>query len=323
MPQATQREDGHRVGQRSSPPLPVSAQGNIDVVAEPAGERDVPATPEVGDVRGKVGIAEVVRKVEAEEACRADGDVAVAREVGIDLEGKEQSAIEQGRTALCIRIGEYLFDDGRTVVGHHNLLHEAPQHLSAPLHGLFAAERARRGELRQHLPRSLDGTRHKLREEGDVGGKADPIALSTDITAIDVNRIAQCLERIEADAYGQKQMQQGPVGLEAEAHHQCVETCGKEVVVFEEAEHTEVEHQISDIGSGCPLCLSPHFAAFHPQRAQVGAACGEQYQPQEAPIPPPVEHITRHEQQHVLPPPRLMQSPVEQENEREKECKSD
>ena len=27
------------------------------------------------------------------------------------------------------------------------------------------------------------GTRHKLREEGDVGGKADPVALSTDIKA--------------------------------------------------------------------------------------------------------------------------------------------
>ena len=65
----------------------VSAEGDVEVVAQPAREREVPAPPEVGDGDGGVGAVEVLRELVAEEARAAVGDVGVGGEVEIDLHG--------------------------------------------------------------------------------------------------------------------------------------------------------------------------------------------------------------------------------------------
>ena len=74
----------------------VAAEGNVKVVAQPARERHVPTAPEVGGVLGLVGRVEVGGQVEAHEHGHADGDVGVAREVGVDLQRVEH----QGREVL-------------------------------------------------------------------------------------------------------------------------------------------------------------------------------------------------------------------------------
>ena len=49
----------------------------------------MPAPPEVGDRGGEVGKAEVGPEVVAHHARRADGDVAVAGKVAVDLKSEE------------------------------------------------------------------------------------------------------------------------------------------------------------------------------------------------------------------------------------------
>src|SRR5699024_6126479 len=53
---------------------------------EPGGEADVPPPPELFDGRADVGVLEVLQKLEAEHPPQADGHVAVAGEVEVDLE---------------------------------------------------------------------------------------------------------------------------------------------------------------------------------------------------------------------------------------------
>ena len=64
----------------------VPAQRQVQVVPEPAGERDVPAPPELGDRPRDVRVVEVLQEVEAEHPCQADGHVRVAGEVEVDLQ---------------------------------------------------------------------------------------------------------------------------------------------------------------------------------------------------------------------------------------------
>jgi hypothetical protein len=87
VPEAAEEkhDDGVEVG-GTLPAVGVGERG-VDVVAEPVGEGDVPAAPEVGDVDGLVGAVEVVGDGEAEEEAEAHGDVGVAGEVEVDLEG--------------------------------------------------------------------------------------------------------------------------------------------------------------------------------------------------------------------------------------------
>ena len=72
----------------------VAAEGDIEVILEPVAERDVPPFPESGGVGGLVGRVEVEGEVETHEHGHADGDVGIAGEVGIDLQGIDQQGGE-------------------------------------------------------------------------------------------------------------------------------------------------------------------------------------------------------------------------------------
>ena len=89
--------DGHHGGQEEvgeEACRAVSAEGYVEVVAQPVGEGDVPAAPEVGGVLRLVGRVEVERQVEAHEKRHADGDIGIAREVGVDLQRVEHQCGE-------------------------------------------------------------------------------------------------------------------------------------------------------------------------------------------------------------------------------------
>ncbi len=60
----------------------------------------MPAAPEVGEVEGLIGAVEVVGDGEAEEKAEAHGDVGVAGEVEVDLEGVGVDADEDFGSAV-------------------------------------------------------------------------------------------------------------------------------------------------------------------------------------------------------------------------------
>ena len=80
-----EQERDHEVHVGAAAALAVAAQRDVEVVAQPAGQRDVPAPPEVLDGARRVRRVEVLGQLEAEEQGDADGDVAVGAEVAVDL----------------------------------------------------------------------------------------------------------------------------------------------------------------------------------------------------------------------------------------------
>ena len=64
-----------------------AAQRDEQIIAQPGRQRDVPAPPEVRDVRRQVRHVEVLRQLVAEQVGDADGHVGVAGEVAVDLHG--------------------------------------------------------------------------------------------------------------------------------------------------------------------------------------------------------------------------------------------
>jgi len=92
-----QAQVGHDLGA-------LAGDGEVQVVAQPVGEADVPAAPELGDVDGEVGPVEVARQFDAQQQPCAARDVGVAGEievelqrVGVDRQERLRAAIEVGR----------------------------------------------------------------------------------------------------------------------------------------------------------------------------------------------------------------------------------
>ena len=67
VPQSAQEEDDDVMEVRPAWAAPVAAQGNVDVIPEPGGERDVPAPPELPDGSGHIGIVEVLKELESRD----------------------------------------------------------------------------------------------------------------------------------------------------------------------------------------------------------------------------------------------------------------
>ena len=117
VPETAEQEDDEGVAYDFGLADAAAAEGDIDVVAEPGGEGDVPAAPELGDVAAEVGHVEVAPQADTEEFGAADGDVAIAGEVAVDLEGKEDGGKDERGAAELRGVGENLIDIDGTAVG--------------------------------------------------------------------------------------------------------------------------------------------------------------------------------------------------------------
>ena len=75
VPKARDEEDDEGVANALEGGATAAAKGDVEVVAEPGGQRDVPPAPELRDVAREVRVAEVGHQADAEELGATDGDV--------------------------------------------------------------------------------------------------------------------------------------------------------------------------------------------------------------------------------------------------------
>ena len=146
---------------------------------------------------------------------------------------------------------------------------------------------------------------------------ADQVARRLDLAAVDVDRVAERLERVEGDADGQRDPQGGGVHLEAQRRQEFREGRGEEVEVLEEPEEAQV-HGEADPQEQAPS--SPVLRPPEPESDDVVDDRAEHDQREEAPIPPSVEEVARGEDQQVLGTKRpLRERPVDGEHERQED----
>jgi len=170
-------------------------------------------------------------------------------------------------------------------------------------------------ELGQELLGAHDGPRHQLREEGHEGRELEEAVLRLEAPSVDVDRVAQRLERVEADPDGQDDAQRQRIDAPAELRRERAQAVGEEVEVLEEAQQAEVRRQAgSDERS--PRALPAGAPEPEPDE-EVDEARGE-HQDAEALVPPAVERVAREDEPGVLGgPPR--DEPVDAEDHRQEE----
>ena len=111
VPEPAEQHRQEQVAVRDRRAAAAPAERDVEVVAEPAGERHVPPPPEVLERDGGVRGVEVLRELEAEQERDADGDVRVAGEVGVDLHRVGVDRDQDLERRVLVRVGEDLVDD--------------------------------------------------------------------------------------------------------------------------------------------------------------------------------------------------------------------
>ena len=75
MPETAETECYQHIQRPPDPRNSVAAERDIEVIAEPCRQTDVPRAPELSRIRRQVRQVEILKDLEAENACGAGGDV--------------------------------------------------------------------------------------------------------------------------------------------------------------------------------------------------------------------------------------------------------
>ena len=143
--------------------------------------------------------------MEAQHPPEADGHIAVARKVEIDLEQERERVEPDEEDARVLRrlVGAR---ERAELVGEQNFLGKADRKAAHALRRGGDAVRAA-FELCGDVGIAHDRPRDELGEERNIGGEVDEIPLRRRFAAVDVDDVAQYLKGVEADADGQAQLQ--------------------------------------------------------------------------------------------------------------------
>src|SRR5258708_1246588 len=89
MPKPANKHSHHEINEFPHQTDPVSSQGNINVIPDPATEGHVPTAPKLRDVRRDIREIEINRQVQPNHLPQPNGDIAVTPEVKEDSDGKK------------------------------------------------------------------------------------------------------------------------------------------------------------------------------------------------------------------------------------------
>ena len=181
----------------------VAAHGDVDIVAEEATERDVPAAPKLGDGATDVGVVEVFVEMETQAPSHADGHVGIAGEVKIDLEGEGQNADPcAGGGEVVERTAKKLIDDFGKLVGEEHFLGQTDEEAVSPFGKIVGADAAV-ADFFGHGAVAHDGAGYQLREHGDVEQQTTETILSRSLLPVHVDEVGHGLKGVETDADGE------------------------------------------------------------------------------------------------------------------------
>ena len=131
-------------------------------------------------------------------------------------------------------------------VGEEHLFEHAKHEPVQPFHDLIGTDPGRFAHLRQKIDGAHDRAGDQLRKESDEEGEVGEAPDCLDLAAVDVERIADALKRVEADAERQDDFDL-PVGhAVAQALRQAKAVVHEETGVFENRQEPEVGDQAHD-----------------------------------------------------------------------------
>ncbi|KPZ05699.1 Alginate o-acetyltransferase AlgI [Pseudomonas syringae pv. spinaceae] len=291
VPQTAQQHCQEQVAIGRDLAATVAAQGDVQVVTQPSGQADVPATPELGDRLADVRLFEVFHKAETHHQAQANRHVAVTGEVEIKLRGVGQRT-EPGITRGRVLQGEAVVGDNGQGVGDEHFLDEA-LHESRGTLGELVQRVGPVVELIGQITETQHGPGNQVREDRNECREVDQVASGRGIAAVHVDDVADGLEDIERDPDRQQHVGQDE-RFQAHRGHGRIDAVHAEVGVFEVAQNA----QVYDYAEQQPaLCrFGPHTCCAHFEADPVVPDGHADEQRQEVHTPPGVEDIAGNQQ---------------------------
>ena len=320
MPETTQQHGDHQVAANEPNAATVAAQADVEIVAQPARQRDMPAPPEILQRGGPVWLIEIAREAIAEQRRQPHRHIGIGREIAVDLHGIAIGTQREIKAGLRRRIKKGLVHQtGREFAGHDRLLEQPPADQDQRGRHHAACQPWHRLELRHQVAgahdRAGDEVGEKAHQQRDVEE-----AGRRRLAAGDIDQVAHALEREEADANRQDDFQHRQIAAPAGARKDGRQLFKEEAEIFEEPQYGEIgRHADAQPGLSAAAIIQPALNGL--RTAPVDRRRRDQ-QRHEAPIPEAIENPTGQQQDDLAPLVRRQpHRPDEQQHRQEEQAK--
>ena len=208
----------------------VAAKRDIDIIAKPGAERHMPALPKFTNARRNIRIMKVFRKTEAKYFAKPNRHITVSGKIKINVERICHCIKPEEKHRFVIGFTENTAEFTQQVC-NQNLLAK-PKDKTAytkrtPLQGMRSALK-----LIGNIGITHNRPCNQLRKKRNICCKINQIPLCRNLPAVNVNGIAEYLERIKADSNRQshpKQRNRKPCHF--------VEVTYQEISIFKISQH--------------------------------------------------------------------------------------
>src|SRR5579862_6111515 len=210
MPKTAKQHGEHQVAVRAYLSQTIAAERDIEIVAQPRAQANVPATPEVLQIFGEIGLAEIDHEMESLELRASARNTAVAAEVSVDLPREGVGPEEENHQ---IRAAKPPIKSGvrneSAIIGDDDLAKEPLENEEQPVECRVRIPDARFLHLGQEMRRALNGSRNQMREQADEQCIVHERAGGLELAMIYVNDVSDFLKGVERDS---RRQNDGPNG---------------------------------------------------------------------------------------------------------------
>ena len=261
VPESAQQHGQNQVDVGTDLAFPVAAQRNVEVIAQPGGQGDVPAMPKIGHAVRLIGGIEVDGETEAQQQGDTDGHVAVTREVAVYLQGiavYAKEVLHSGIQAGIVENAFYKVD--ADIVGDDGFLEQTAHDEEDSFAEHFLRNEQGLADLGNKIAGTHNRSCYQLGEEGYIKDVVQQVIERLQVTAVYVEGIAQRLEGEEGNTDRQEDVEGFVVAVPQRTEHFV-----KEVSVFEIAQQSQINTQTYHDQQ---LALPEGFGTCHPSRQQ-------------------------------------------------------
>ena len=134
MPQPAYQKDKQLVQISAQRALAVAAQRDIEIIAEPACEADVPAPPQGRKRGGAQRLTEVFGECKAKHRAGADGHIAPGRKIAVELISIQKAGQKQHGPGIAaiLQVAVHGVHHAAEGIGEYELFEKAPQNAKQP-----------------------------------------------------------------------------------------------------------------------------------------------------------------------------------------------
>ena len=212
------------------------------IVLKPRAQGDVPPPPELCNVAGEEGPAEVFRQGHPEDLPAAHHQAHGAGKVHVQLDGVAHHRHSDDKSVILRISGEHLPDEEVQPVGHHHLFHQTEEDALHPKQEILPPDGGHRPQLVGGVAVPADGPLHDLGKEAHKQRQAEEVSVRLDLPSVHVKTVGHRLEGVKGDANGHGKG--GNVHRQGQAQQleQMVQVGGKEGGVLHQQQQPQVEH---------------------------------------------------------------------------------